>query len=452
MAAPLRASDCLQTNDSLLDCYSSLAAGNASAANQSGGLAPGHVYFEYPEEMLVPWVINEYFSFIVVTYLVTFVVGVSGNLVVVSVMAGDKASRNVTSVFLVSLAVSDLLLLTICAPLDVAHYFVIHWDAGATICKLAAYAETVSAFASVLNMVAVTLERFVVIVFPIHSRTVCTMSNCQRLMVGVWVVSLVVALPILFVKNAVQTTFTNLRVNVTTFTCKELKDWRGQSVAWYRLVTLFALPSLIMVVCYSWVILELWVSTKTMDQLTQSAKFSYQCQAPGTGSRLGATAANQQPNCRLILRGHANSDIRDVKKARQQVIKMLILVVVLFLLCWGPRLIMEIVVKCCLNVFNHGVYAVRVLFYLLPFVHSCLNPIVYCFMSSKFRRRMLRCCQRTCLAPRCPARSAAAASRTSSTRNGTARLGSTYTFTSYATSTVALPSSVGPLAGDQLDL
>ncbi|EEC03726.1 neuropeptide Y receptor, putative [Ixodes scapularis] len=160
MAAPLRAGDCLQTNDSLLDCYSSLlVASNASAANQSGGLAPGHVYFEYPEEMLVPWVINEYFSFIVVTYLVTFVVGVSGNLVVVSVMAGDKASRNVTSVFLVSLAVSDLLLLTICAPLDVAHYFVIHWDAGATICKLAAYAETVSAFASVLNMVAVTLER-----------------------------------------------------------------------------------------------------------------------------------------------------------------------------------------------------------------------------------------------------------------------------------------------------
>ncbi|CAN7941217.1 unnamed protein product [Ixodes hexagonus] len=131
---------------------------------------------------------------------------------------------------------------------------------------------------------------------------------------------------------------------------------------------------------------------------------------------------------------------------------MLILVVVLFLLCWGPRLIMEIVVKCCLNVFNHGVYAVRVLFYLLPFVHSCLNPIVYCFMSSKFRRRMLRCCQRTCLAPRCPTRSAAAASRTSSTRNGTARLGSTYTFTSYATSTVALQSSVGPLAGEQLDL
>lgn len=64
-----------------------------------------------------------------------------------------------TSVFLVSLAVADLLLLTIYLPLEVAHYFVVQWDKDGTVCKLAAYAESVSAFASVLNLVAVTFER-----------------------------------------------------------------------------------------------------------------------------------------------------------------------------------------------------------------------------------------------------------------------------------------------------
>ncbi|KAL3251367.1 hypothetical protein MRX96_055117 [Rhipicephalus microplus] len=112
---------------------------------------------------------------------------------------------------------------------------------------------------------------------------------------------------------------------------------------------------------------------------------------------------------------------------------------------------MEIVIKCCLNVFNHGVYAVRVLFYLLPFVHSCLNPIVYCFMSSKFRRRMVRCCHRTCFEPRCRVKSTTTNNRCSS-RNGTTRLGSTYTFTSYATSTVAIPHSMTQLPGDSLAL
>lgn len=75
---------------------------------------------------------------------------------------------------------------------------------------------------------------------------------------------------------------------------------------------------------------------------------------------------------------------------------MLILVVILFLVCWGPRLLMEAMIKCCLSTFNHGTYTLRIISHTLPFVHSCLNPIVYCFMSSKFRRRMLKCFDRTC--------------------------------------------------------
>jgi hypothetical protein len=80
-----------------------------------------------------------------------------------------------------------------------------------------------------------------------------------------------------------------------------------------------------------------------------------------------------------------------------QVIKMLILVVVLFLVCWGPRVVFEVILSQGeLSAYTPGVYMLRVFTKLLPFVHSCLNPIVYCFMSSKFRRRMLRCFERTC--------------------------------------------------------
>lgn len=96
---------------------------------------------------------------------------------------------------------------------------------------------------------------------------------------------------------------------------------------------------------------------------------------------------------------------------------MLILVVILFLVCWGPRLIMEIVIKCCLSTFNHAIYTLRIVFYLLPFVHSCLNPIVYGFMSTKFRRRMLRFFERSCAA--CNRRGADKdAQRLRSTNNG----------------------------------
>lgn len=128
---------------------------------------------------------------------------------------------------------------------------------------------------------------------------------------------------------------------------------------------------------------------------------------------------------------------------------MLILVVVLFLICWGPRLIFEIIMKCCLSVFNHGTYSLRIVFYLLPFVHSCLNPIVYGFMSSKFRRRMVKFFERSCTL--CHKRDGQvsrirSAASTSVTRNGTSRIASTYTFSSFAPSM-----SVSPVDNKTID-
>ncbi|RWS13054.1 type-1 angiotensin II receptor-like isoform X1, partial [Dinothrombium tinctorium] len=386
------------------------------------------IYFEHPEEMLIPWVINPYFFPIIITYIITFIIGVSGNLVVILFMAGDKTNRSGTSIFLVSLAVSDLLLLTIYAPLEVvANYFVIQWDKESTVCKLAAFAESVSAFASVLNLVAVTFERFVVIVFPIHSRSLCTMNNCKRLMIFVWVFSFFMAIPVTFIKNTVKNTFTNYEITVTMFVCKEPKDWRAFAVSIYRFVTLFALPSILMIACYTWVIIELWISTKTMNELTQHNSIENRGMNPTTD--VHEESASPVHTNRVILRSHVNNEHKDIKAARQQVIKMLILIVVLFLVCWGPRLLMEVIIKCCLDVFNHGTYTLRIVFYLLPFIHSCLNPIVYCLMSTKFRRRILSCFHRFCASCRRRDRVTHIRLTTTSTlRSG--HLSSVYTLTS----------------------
>ena len=129
-----------------------------SSSNTSES-TPDFWQMDNPEEMLVPWVINEYFFPIVITHSVTFLVGVIGNLLVVFVMAGDRKSRTATNLFLVSLALADLLLLIVCAPLETLQYFVVQWDVGGTVCKMAKYAEILSAVASVLNLTAVSLER-----------------------------------------------------------------------------------------------------------------------------------------------------------------------------------------------------------------------------------------------------------------------------------------------------
>ena len=75
-----------------------------------------------------------------------------------------------------------------------------------------------------------------------------------------------------------------------------------------------------------------------------------------------------------------------------QVIKMLLLVIALFLICWGPRLIFNIVVKLELQSHGPTTYTIRVASYLLSFIHSALNPFVYGLMSSTFRNIVFKSC------------------------------------------------------------
>lgn len=71
---------------------------------------------------------------------------------------------------------------------------------------------------------------------------------------------------------------------------------------------------------------------------------------------------------------------------------MLIFIVIIFMCCWGPRLIMNVIIKLGLRSYNNFTYTARICCYLLSFIHSSLNPFVYGFMSSNFRKMMCKGC------------------------------------------------------------
>lgn len=74
---------------------------------------------------------------------------------------------------------------------------------------------------------------------------------------------------------------------------------------------------------------------------------------------------------------------------------MLIFVVLIFFLCWGPRLVLNILLKFEKDLkieYDHKTYSIRITCYLLSFIHSALNPFIYGFMSSNFRKMMCSSC------------------------------------------------------------
>ncbi|KAK6619896.1 hypothetical protein RUM44_006296 [Polyplax serrata] len=252
---------------------------DADVFNCSALVLPNNtVCLEHPEEMLKPWKTHPMFFEIIVIHVIIFVFGVVGNVVVIIVMAGDRKSRSATNFFLVSLAVGDLLMLCVYGPLETYTHFVIKWDETGAICKTAKFAEFVSATSSVLNLLAVTVERFVVIVFPMKSQTICTVSNMVRAVVSVWILSLLLAFPVVLTTSTYKITFTNNVTSLTLNYCTSSGD--SPDFVVYQFFIIFFIPSVTMTVCYSFVIRELWVSTKKMNLMTNGVSFKRRLPKP----------------------------------------------------------------------------------------------------------------------------------------------------------------------------
>ncbi|XP_027195630.2 galanin receptor type 1-like [Dermatophagoides pteronyssinus] len=229
-----------------------------------------YVYIDNPHDMIDPFHSNQNFMAIVLTHAITFIVGVIGNSVVIATWARGGKIRSPTATFLVSLACADLLLLIIFMPLETLEYFVITWDYNGHICKLSSFVELLSGMSSILNLVAVSVERFLVIVYPIHARHWCTVTKSRRSLIFVWILAIIFAAPPVFNKSTYSMTYYNNETAITAYYCFEKNDNWAIYFAIYELLTLFVIPALLMMFCYSRVIRELWTSTRVITILTSA--------------------------------------------------------------------------------------------------------------------------------------------------------------------------------------
>ena len=66
---------------------------------------------------------------------------------------------------------------------------------------------------------------------------------------------------------------------------------------------------------------------------------------------------------------------------------MLVIVVILFAVCWTPLLVDQVLVGFGLvdNLHTGFLKPMRMVFNILAYANSCINPFVYAFMSKNFR-------------------------------------------------------------------
>ena len=104
-----------------------------------GGVDDEDDYYDY--DLDKPLVTVVFSWFFIVLFLVVFIVGLGGNCLVCFAVWRNPRMRSATNIFLVNLAVADLLVVLICLPPTAAEDFFGFWHLGVEMCKIAKFVQ-----------------------------------------------------------------------------------------------------------------------------------------------------------------------------------------------------------------------------------------------------------------------------------------------------------------------
>ncbi|XP_050415907.1 cholecystokinin receptor type A [Patella vulgata] len=333
-------------------------------------------------------------------YLIIFLLGVVGNVLVIVTLIQNQKMRTVTNVFLFNLALSDLLLVVFCMPFTLIPVIMQNFIFGEIMCILIRYLQGVSVAVSCFTLVAISLERYFAICRPLRSRQWQTLSHSYKVIVVCWVLAFALMWPI--------AAYQRLKTpGYGIYRCQE--DWA--SIEWEKFYTIFldcmllVVPVIIMSFAYGMISYILWVGMKLeyqSEQEKRSNRAEYNHNSNGTGQPaisvmneaeypMNIQSTGSRPFRRFeqqrALRQSNSVRNRAVKK---RLIKMLFAIVLEFFICWAPIYILYTwLIFDKEGVRRHVSGLAKSLIHLLSYVSSCCNPITYCFFNRNYRQAFI---------------------------------------------------------------
>ncbi|XP_057686026.1 cholecystokinin receptor-like isoform X2 [Corythoichthys intestinalis] len=280
---------------------------------------------------------------------------------------------------------------------------------------------------STFSLVAIAIERYSAICNPLKSRAWQTRSHAYRVIAATWVLSLLIMIP--YPVFSIIRTFP--KANGTTgHMCRLTWPSHHAEQSWYvlLLLILFFIPGVVMAVAYGLISRELYRGmrfemkqneTETTElrngtvaepndgdddgcyvQVSQKASSGVELPTLPTSSSsvTASSAATTAPKTQ-----HSRSNVSKAKlEAKKRVIRMLLVIVALFFICWMPLYIANTWKAFDVKAASRALTGIPISFiHLLSYTSACVNPVIYCFMNTRFRKALLSTFACLCRNPLC---------------------------------------------------
>ncbi|XP_023234664.1 allatostatin-A receptor-like [Centruroides sculpturatus] len=282
---------------------------------------------------------------------IIFIVGLFGNSLVVIVVLCNPQMRSTTNLLIINLAVADLLFIVFCVPFTAWDYALPYWPFGDAWCKVVQYLVIVCAYASIYTLVLMSLDRFLAVVHPITSISLRTERNALIAIFLVWIVILLSCVPALKAHGEFNYMFAHAEYSMCIFLVNE-----GYNHAMFQIcffLSSYVIPLSLIFALYLLMLKRLWFGV-----------------APG---------------------GHVSSES---VRSKKRVTRMVVVVVVIFAVCWCPVHIVLVMKGVEAYRLTPVGIAIQIAAQILAYMNSCVNPILYAFLSDNFRkafRKVIAC-------------------------------------------------------------
>lgn len=282
---------------------------------------------------------NVFFNIWSCVFFIILFLNLSGNSLVIVVIAKDKKFHSMMNCLFANMAFSDFLAGIFAFLWYLANYIDPAW-LNEWICRLVA-ANTItvlSGIVSIFSLTAITLERYRAILKPLEHR----MSWCRLKLIlfVIWFFSGICSLPyfifIKFVDAQNQTRCMFL-----------LGEWEKQLLTILMFAFVYACPNIIICSAYAKIVKHLWFN-KENEEMQESHKALLQ--------------------------------------SRKKITKLLGFVLIVFNLCVLPNFaIADFMLSFGATGYGH---AVSFIGFLIQFVSTCVNPLIFFIQSKQFRNRL----------------------------------------------------------------
>ncbi|XP_061080870.1 neuropeptide FF receptor 1-like [Conger conger] len=279
----------------------------------------------------------------VFAYILIFFVCIIGNIVICFILLKNKQMRTVTNIFILNLAISDLLVGIFCLPITLIDNLITGWPFDVLICKMCGLIQGATVSASVFTLVAIAVERCRCIVYPFKQKP--TQKQASVTIAFIWALAFIIMCP-----SAVTLTVSR---DESHFMVDSHNDTYPLYVCW-----------------------EAWPE-KGMRKIYTTVLFSHIYLAPVI----------------LIIITYACIALKlfrhRVSRRKIRVIHMLIFLALLFTVTWLPLWTLMLLTDYS-NLTVSQLNLVTV--YIFPFAHwlafcnSSVNPFIYGYFNENFKR------------------------------------------------------------------